>query len=388
MKVYRGENILRVFVGLVESLPKSLLGYQRFRWGISIDNMWRYADAEIPKSVVIPYLLSIRLPRGPDRIAPDIDPRSIDSEIGEKGSLSSEIGESEIYCRELAAELKNRNIDFVRCWFQWNFFEPQVLPDNSEDYRFPLDNFVSAMTSNNIELLAVIGNGYSRFLPKGINTDNLNDYLKRLCKMTRAVVAHYKGSISTWQIENEPNWWEEHTATHWRSGGIWIEPNTRGPILGSLHDTVKEEDSSATIIVNLEADEKKTPWNFYSRYCDVLGLDFYPNYMRSSPVDASEVKFSSEVKRITGIPVFVAETGYPSGPSFFGYDRSKQAEYVRSACKESFQRDDIAALCMWRYSDSYWRSFPFQENYFGLLDKEGNPKPAWIEFHNQIEATK
>src|SRR5487761_1547631 len=175
-----------------------------------------------------------------------------------------------------------------------------------------------------------------------------------------------------------------------RSGewGIWIEPGMRDLILRFLHDTVRAEDPDATIMINRETDEKKTQWSLSAKYCDVLGLDFYPNYMRSTPVDASEVKFSSEVKNATGLPVYVAETGYPSGPSFFGYDNAKQAEYVRSACMESFRCDDISALSLWRYSDSYWKSFPFQENYFGLLTKEGNPKPAWIEYNNQIKASR
>jgi hypothetical protein len=350
--------------------------------------MWRYADVETPKSVVIPYLLSVRLPRGPIRVGPDIDPQAVESELLRNGT-SEVIDEKRKYiCRELAAELKNRGIDFVRCWFQWNFFEPTIIKGNTSNYQFPLDDFVSSMVENNIEIVAVIGNGYSRFLPEGINTDNSKDYVDRLDKMARAVVDHYKESISVWQIENEPNWWDEHYATHWRSGGIWVDSGMKDLILGSLHKTVREEDPSATIMINLEADEKKTDWSFYSRFCDVLGLDFYPNYMRSSPVDASEVRFSSEVKKKVGLPVCVAETGYPSGPPFFGYDTTKQAAYVKSACVESFACDDIAALSVWRYSDSYWRSFPFQENYFGLLTKEGNPKPAWLEYHNQINSKR
>ncbi|MCL5067598.1 MAG: hypothetical protein M1368_04515, partial [Thaumarchaeota archaeon] len=90
-------------------------------------------------------------------------------------------------------------------------------------------------------------------------------------------------------------------------------------------------DPSATIVVNLEADNRNTDWKFYAEYCDVLGLDFYPNYVRSEPVDAAEVNFASQVKRESGLPVFVAETGYPSGPSLFGYSEQKQCDYVKSA---------------------------------------------------------
>jgi hypothetical protein len=344
--------------------------------------MWDYADVQQPKSSIIPYFISVRLPRGPTRCFPDIDSKTIESEIQEEPAISND-RDRELLCKELAAELKDRKINFVRCWFQWNFFEPRIGLDEA-NYGFPLDDFVSAMTAKNIEIVAVLANGYSRFLPEGINTEDSKKYVRHMVQMATAVVDHYKDSVSVWQIENEPNWWDEHYATHWRSGGMWLEPGTQDLILGALHDAVRREDPDGTIMINLEADNKKTNWSFYAKYCDVLGLDFYPNYLRSSPVDASEVKFSSEVKNATGLPVYIAETGYPSGPSFLGYDTVKQSEYVESACKESFACDDITALCLWRFSDSYWRSFPFQENYFGLLTKEGKPKPAWTTLHNEI----
>ena len=347
--------------------------------------MWDYADVQQPKSAIIPYLISVRLPRGPTRYFPDIDPKSVESEIQQETSLGNDRN-TEVVCKELAAELRNRRMDFVRCWFPWNFFEPKI--DSEElDYKFPLDDFVSAMNAENIGIVAVLACGYSRFLPEGLRADDSKVYIDRMVKMAMSVVDHYKDSVSAWQIENEPNWWDEHYATHWRSGGMWLEPGTQELILGALHDTVRRQDSDGTIMINLEADNKKTNWSFYSKYCDILGLDFYPNYMHSSPVDASELKFSSQVKKATGLPVCIAETGYPSGPSFWGYDVAKQSEYVESACKESLACDDITALCLWRFSDSYWESFPFQENYFGLLTKDGLPKPAWATYHDEIVAS-
>jgi hypothetical protein len=365
-----------------------MFGSQRFKWGISIDDMWRYADVEPPKSVIIPYLFSVRLPRGPIRSDLNVDPKSIESEMNQESQSDLADKTTRSISEELACGLKNQGVDFVRCWFPWNFFEPKLTIDDTPQYQFPLDNFVSAMIEKNIEILPVIGNGYSRFLPHGTNTNDSKDYVQRMIKMVSAVVGHYRNSISVWQIENEPNWWDKHYAAHWRSGGIWVEQGIRELILGALHDTVREADSNATIIINLEADEKKTDWPFYAKYCDVLGLDFYPNYFHSSPVDASEVSFSSEVKKSTELPVFVAETGYPSGPSFFGFDVIKQAQYIRSACVESFACEYITGLCLWRHSDSYWRSFPFQENYFGLHSKEGDPKPAWVEYRSQIASKR
>ena len=302
------------------------------------------------------------------------------------GLTKEELGDMKTFSLALAAELKNKGIQFVRCWFQWNFFEPEVGDMKSQIYKFPLDDFVASLKQAGIEIIAVIGNGYSRFLPRGINLGDPNSYIQRLDSVCRATVKHYKDSIKVWEIEDEPNWWVAHYAANWRSGGIWLKHGIQDSILTALHNLVREEDPSATIVVNLEADWKKTNWKSYLKYCDVLGLDFYPNYGRASPVDASKVKFATDVKKQTGIPVFIAETGYPSGPSLFGYGEQRQVEYVRSASEECFSCDDIFALSIWRYSDTYWKSFPEQENHFGLFTKEGSPKPAWAEYCNQIKS--
>src|SRR5487761_986151 len=309
----------------------------RFKWGINIDDMWIYAGAIEPKSIIIPYLLSVRLPRGPIRV-PDPHPvqalKSMAKSVA--GSATEEPGDRKTFSQDLAAQLKNSGIQFVRCWFQWNFFESRVRDMKSQSYKFPLDDFVASLKQAGIEIVAVIGNGYSRFLPRGINLEDPNSYIQRLDTVCRATIRHYKDSIKVWQLEDEPNWWVEHYAAHWRSGGIWLEHGIQDSILSALHNLVREEDQSATIVVNLEADQRRTNWNSYSKYCDVLGLDFYPNYGHASPVDASEVRFASVVKKQTGIPVFIAETGYPSGPSLFGYSEQRQVQYVRSASEECF----------------------------------------------------
>jgi hypothetical protein len=48
----------------------------------------------------------------------------------------------------------------------------------------------------------------------------------------------------------------------------------------------------------------------------------------------------------------------------------------------------VTGIGIWRYIDTAWRSFPPQENHFGLFDNKGNPKPAWIEFSNVIKELK
>ena len=374
-----------------------------FQWGINIDDMWRYAGLSPPKSVAIPYLLSTASQSGKFDLPAQKTANGVDSNNLDTAHLA------EI----LATFLKRQGVDFVRCWFPWNFFERNVMHRQSarqiqssasldesppSGYRFPLDNFVSKMNEHGIGIIGVLGNGYNRFLPEGIETNNIDEFLKRLVYSSTHIVRHYKDKVKLWQIENEPNWWRAHHTIQWRKGRIWLETNSQEAILSALHNVVRTECPDGRIMINLEADSKRfrfaslfprltapMDWRLYSKYCDILGLDLYPNYYRSNPIDASLLgRTATEAKKKTGLPIFIIETGYPTGPHALGYSEANQAKYIRSACEEAFSCDAITGLGWFRFSDSYWRSFPFPENHFGLLTKEGAPKLGWNGYLNEI----
>lgn len=362
--------------------------------------MWTYAGVFPPKSIIIPHVLTVRLPQGPFSMnfgeyphTPSIGKpqRVYDSKLSTVSFFDlSDFQKKEMtkmFSMNLAKHLKKDKIRFVRCWFQWNLFQPKIYPGKDQIFQFPLDDFVQTLNDEGIDIIAVIGNGYYRFLPTGLHINNLNQYLPRLVDSTRQIVRHYKGKISMWQLENEPDWWVEHFATDWRRGGIWFENVAVDRILGALHKTVQEEDPTTPTMINLEADTAGAFSKSYANYCDVLGLDFYPNYSHASPIDVSEVKRKvTKAKISSGKPIMITETGYPSGPALFGFGQKEQAEYIRMICEESYSNDSIIALGMWRLSDPYWFSFPFQENSFGLINRQGLPKLGWFEYLNQINS--
>jgi hypothetical protein len=278
---------------------------------------------------------------------------------------------------QLRSDLSNSGIDYVRCWFQWNFFQPRM---DSPEFQFPLDNFVAALGAEGVEIVAVLACGYSRFLPLGINEDNPISYLAAMEAMSRAVVSHYGKSIRVWQIENEPNWWFAHSASGWRHGSIWQAEGFQDDVLQTLKRVVREESPGSLIAINLEADRKRTSWESYSKYCDVLGLDFYPNYMKSLPIDVSTFELATEIRELTDIPLFIAETGYPSGPTYEGFNDQNQAVYAQVAAEKAYSLDALNGISLWRYSDSDWQSFPKQENFFGLKRQDRTPKPSWAAY--------
>ena len=353
-----------------------------FSFGINLDDPWRYAGTQEPKSVVFPHLLSLSLrDRGSfekvEEATIALHHQPIPRDEADRASLS------------LADSLKSIGVDFVRCWFPWRYFEPYPLPNEDlssaldKGYeKWPMDGLVKALKAQGISILPVLACGYQRMLPVGLSPDaGVDEYLKRAHLHARLLVRHYKMDVESWQLENEPNWWMMHEAGGWRSGASWLEgKGFRDALLGTLNDAVHEEDQGATTMVNLEADEGKLNAAEYVKFCDVLGLDFYPNYKSPAPVDASVIRRSTDFSRATGRSVLIAETGYPSGPSLLGYSQEKQADYVAQALQEAHSLDGVTGIGIWRYLDTSWESFPPQENHFGLIDEKKGPKSAWYKY--------
>lgn len=361
----------------------------KFHWGISIDDMWTYAGCFPPKSIIIPHLPPVRLPQGPSSQNFGLEKTTYDGRVKKVHSSTvaffglSHYQKQElprVLSRNLARALKRGKIDFVRGWFQWNLFQPEIQKVGNKEFQFPLDYFVETMNARGINIVAVLGCGYYRFLPKGLDIDDPRVYVAWLKYASRKIVRHYRGKISMWQLENEPNWWLEHFATDWRRGGVWFLKGIQETILQELHQIVKEEDPGAQTIINLESEALGKSSIEFAKYCDVLGVDYYPNYIHATPIVAPSFSKALDLSKTTGKPLMISETGYPSGPSLFGFSEEKQAHYVELICDAAHSTNFISALGVWRLTDPYWFSFPFQENEFGLIDRRGNPKKAWSSF--------
>jgi hypothetical protein len=362
----------------------------RFSFGLNLDDPWRYSGSTPPRSIIIPHLLSVSLPEG--KILDEAEDREISAHGDAEPGTSA--GRAIL---ALVENLTQAKIEFVRCWFPWNYFEANPVDERELDdlversyLNWPMDELVAGLTSRGIGVVPVVACGYQRMLPHGLEPDhNKAIYVKRAVTHTRLLVRHYRSQIRSWQIENEPNWWTEHVAGGWRSGISWAEDHKfRQELLQSLNEAVHEEDPNATTIVNLEADSKALAAASYSPYCDLLGLDFYPNYKRAYPVSPGVTKLADQIGKTLEKPVIISETGYPSGPSVLGYSPDRQAEYVENAVREAFDFRNVTGIGIWRYIDTSWRSFPPQENHFGLIDNQGNPKTAWNAYSRIIRELK
>lgn len=362
----------------------------RFSFGVNLDDPWRYSGVSPPRSIIIPHLLSVSLPEG--KILDEADDLEIQS-FGETdpGTVAGRAVLS------LVENLVQAKIDFVRCWFPWKYFEPVPIKESSLEelleksyQKWPMDDLVNSLTSRGIDVIPVIACGYQRMLPQGLEPDPSKSlYIHRAATHARLLTRHHKDRVKSWQIENEPNWWTEHEAGGWRSGLSWVHDQSfKHELLEALNTAVHEEDPKAITIINLEADAKIVAPETFSASCDVLGLDFYPNYARANPVDPEKTELADRVGKSLQKPVVISETGYPSGPSVLGYSPDHQAKYIERVSRNSYGFQNVNGVSIWRYIDTSWRSFPPQENHFGLIDNRGAPKPAWNAYSRAIRELK
>src|SRR2546428_8717610 len=212
-----------------------MAGRASFRWGISIDHPWAYAGLPPPKPIFMPHVPSLRLPRGLlETLEHSKTKEAFDEMRSQQGEAEPGTSVRDL-CDDLVTRLKEARINLVRSWFPWNYFEEKV----GGERRYLLDTFVETLSSAGIEILAVLGNGYTRFLPEGLSLGHLQKYVKDLIPPSSEIVRHYGPKIKMWQIENEPNWWMEHLAVSWRAGLIWLDPKGNEVILKSLYDVVR-----------------------------------------------------------------------------------------------------------------------------------------------------
>src|SRR5690348_14279447 len=144
---------------------------RRFHVGLNVDDSWRYAGIDEPKSVIIPHLLSLKIPEGTLFDKAD-DAIALQFGIHDPGVSAAEATES------LAKDLAQAKAEFVRCWFSWRFFEPIPTPEEDLDSlletsyeKWPLDGFVNTLVKRGLDVIPVIGCGYGRMLPEGLSVD-------------------------------------------------------------------------------------------------------------------------------------------------------------------------------------------------------------------------
>ncbi|NUN12596.1 MAG: hypothetical protein HUU55_03050 [Myxococcales bacterium] len=361
----------------------------------------------------------------------------------------------------------------VRPTFSWRTVEPTASVDGvtmadvvsetaivnyitGRDWS-SFDTLAKTIADAGMEVTPIVGHGFASTLPlvNGIpgSPDVLGktEYLARQYLVTRATVERFDGDgvhdsptgvkISLWQIENELNQAMLTAVLGWRTpeyidgiSSAWADWFFLTELLSTLRQAVLDADPHAQVTTNFHTDihaeinyffdlpswtEAVTQW---APLLDYVSIDAYPNYYQAAPPKGEVVgeRVASTLAAGQGKPVFIMETGYPTGPAELGYDEENQAAFMVTALESAkaagavgfywfgtqtldshsavitetdlqnmkllagaFDSGDAASLLSFALNNADYVQGQLKdvglavEAYWGIVRPDGSKKPAW-----------
>ncbi|MEM6965602.1 MAG: beta-galactosidase [Bacteroidota bacterium] len=300
----------------------------------------------------------------------------------------------------------------IHIWIHWDYTEPVIkvpllsMNDVTEELieQYSSGNYKGidwSLTDSllnlyeGLTLVAGVGSGWKVDMPfyqdKKIAPEAIGEekYLAHLYLFTRSCVRRYGDKIVGWQIENEPNVAAETETVGIRTGDAWHDKDFVTKVLQILKKAIQEEDPEAWVTINFHTDiHYEKDIQEWLPLVDVVSIDAYPNYFSGNPVNSKVVL--DRVKKAKALagekPVIVMETGYATAPKELGYSEKKQSIYI----EEVFTGIAEAGGCGVFYfkltsaEENRNKLIP-QENYWGLIRKDGSPKTGWHTLKKMIE---
>jgi Beta-glucosidase/6-phospho-beta-glucosidase/beta-galactosidase len=277
-------------------------------------------------------------------------------------------------------KIKEIGFDWIRLHISWKVVEREK---GKFDYSI-YDYTISLAKKLNLKIIAILGAGHTDLLPEWIlkegSVDN-KDYINYLRIYAKNTVGRYSGKIDIWQIENELNHVTFYKWIGWRIGK-WNETQIKN-IIETLSSITKSLDKSA-VMINVIVDNpnwfsflrKLTEWNI--EY-DIIGIDYYPNYLddysedAGNPLKASKVYDYINKAKLFNKTVVIAETGYSTYNQI--HNEINQAIFVEKIALASII-SSIGLVVYYRYDDFSYNSTDIEAN-FGFINYFGKPKLAW-----------
>ena len=299
------------------------------------------------------------------------------------------------YRRAMLARQRAAGVRLIRQTFHWDRIEPSPGRYDFREY----DAYVTDVARAGIDLLPILftpppfratGGGARGTYPPDRPQD-MGEFASRLVRRYGPDGQFWASHpdlpyhpIRAWQVWNEPN-----LPVYWPNGP---NPGEYVDLLKAVAHAVKREDPRAAVVsAGLSESSQGIPFEDFVRgmfeagadeSLDVFALHAFARDAAGS-VAAAKTTRSLLTELHSRVPIWITEIGWASGgpASPFTSDEQGQAERIRAALNALFRRR--AQLNLQGVIYFNWRDAPVYEGgqdffglHTGLVDAEGNPKPA------------
>ena len=299
------------------------------------------------------------------------------------------------YRRAMLARQRAAGVRLIRQTFHWDRIEPSPGRYDFREY----DAYVTDVARAGIDLLPILftpppfratGGGARGTYPPDRPQD-MGEFASRLVRRYGPDGQFWASHpdlpyhpIRAWQVWNEPN-----LPVYWPNGP---DPAEYVELLQAVARAVKREDPRAAVVsAGLSESSQGIPFEDFvsgmfeagaDESLDVFALHAFARDAAGS-VAAAKTTRSLLTELHSKAPIWVTEVGWASGgpASPFTSDEQGQAERIRAALGALVRRRAELGLLGVIYFN--WRDAPVYEGgqdffglHTGLVDAEGNPKPA------------
>jgi hypothetical protein len=280
-------------------------------------------------------------------------------------------------------KIKEAGFSEIRFSFVWKVIEPLK---ESFDFTY-YDKLVTKAKELGLKIVGILGMGTTDMLPDWlINGVDDPNYINYLAQYADSVTKRYSKQVDIWQIENELNHVDFYKWVGWRKGE-WSTDKIH-KILSTL-SSIARENTQSKIMINVIVDNPN--WKDFLNSIkdidyDIIGIDYYPNYLDDYFPNAGDPKKGLEIYnyiqevRNWNKEIVVAETGYSTYNSIHTYEN--QADFIKDVLVGALFGGSKNVI-FYQYKD-YAKGNDIESN-FGLIAFDGSLKPAWKIIKNLSE---
>lgn len=280
-------------------------------------------------------------------------------------------------------------------WLRFDFLWPSIEPQNNQWNWRTYDRIVAAIQAHGLKILGLLAYTPAWARPANCTTTDKcpPGDLAAWQEFVTTTVNRYKGTVSHWEVWNEPN-----LRGFWATGP---DPVAYAELLKATYPAVKQADPNATVVTGGLAPAETSDADRYPIYSfavamfaagihgsfDALGI--HPYTYPYVPDDAVSYNNYYNLGKYYDLliangdsdkQVWATEAGAPTG-TYVGPDRRAVSEATQAVVAQRIY--EIAAKRPWQ-GPVFWFCFrdygpdpgDIEQN-FGLLHNDGSPKPAY-----------